>query len=69
MAVFVFAETWEGKFKKASFEAVSYGARVAKAMGTEAIAAVRGWTLGASPLGAAAVIRADGCINMGYRGR
>ena len=42
MAVFVFAETWEGKFKKASFEAVSYGARVAKAMGTEAVAVTIG---------------------------
>lgn len=42
MAVFVFAETWEGKFKKASFEAVSYGARVAQSIGTEAIAVTVG---------------------------
>jgi len=42
MAVVVVAETWEGKFKKASFEAVSYGARVAKSMGTEAVAITLG---------------------------
>jgi len=42
MSVIIFAETWEGKFKKASFEAVSYGARVAADMGTEAIAVTIG---------------------------
>jgi electron transfer flavoprotein alpha subunit len=38
MSVIIFAETWEGKFKKATFEAVSYGARVAASLGTETIA-------------------------------
>jgi electron transfer flavoprotein alpha subunit len=42
MSVVIYAETWEGKFKKASFEAVGYGAQVAKAMGTEAIAVTLG---------------------------
>ncbi len=38
MSVIIFAETWEGKFKKSTFEAVSYGTRIAESMGTEAIA-------------------------------
>ena len=37
MSVIIFAENWEGKFKKATYEAVSYGARVAQTMGTPAI--------------------------------
>lgn len=42
MSVLIFAENWEGKFKKATFETVSYGARVAKAAGGEAVAVVFG---------------------------
>ncbi len=42
MSVIIVAETWEGKFKKATFEAVSYGARVAAMAGTEAIAVIIG---------------------------
>lgn len=42
MSVIIFAETWEGKFKKSTFEAVSYGARVADAMGVKAIAVTIG---------------------------
>lgn len=42
MSVLVFAENWEGKFKKTTFEAVSYGKRVADAMGVETIAVVIG---------------------------
>jgi electron transfer flavoprotein alpha subunit len=42
MSVLVFAETWEGSFKKATYEAVSYAARVAAMMNTEAIAVVLG---------------------------
>ena len=42
MSVLVFAETWEGKFKKATFEAVSYAARTAAMMGTDAVAVVLG---------------------------
>lgn len=38
MSVLIYAESWEGKFKKSSFEAVSYGVELAKMMNTEAIA-------------------------------
>ena len=34
MSVIVFTESWEGRFKKSTFEAVSYGAEVAKLLGT-----------------------------------
>ncbi|MBE0637962.1 MAG: electron transfer flavoprotein subunit alpha/FixB family protein [Bacteroidales bacterium] len=36
--VIIFAENFDGKFKKATFEAVSYGAEIAGQMGGEAIA-------------------------------
>lgn len=42
MSVLIFAENWEGKFKKATFEAVSYGARVAAQLNTQAHAVVFG---------------------------
>jgi electron transfer flavoprotein alpha subunit len=42
MNAIVYAETWEGKFKKSTFEAVSYGARVAQTGGGTAIAVVFG---------------------------
>jgi electron transfer flavoprotein alpha subunit len=38
MSVLVFAENWEGRFKKSTFEAVSYAAEIAKQMGTSATA-------------------------------
>jgi electron transfer flavoprotein alpha subunit len=38
MAVLVYAESWNGSFKKATFEAVSYAAQLANKLGTEAIA-------------------------------
>ena len=38
MAVLVYTESWNGSFKKASFEAVSYAAQLANKLGTEAIA-------------------------------
>lgn len=38
MSVLIFVENWDGKFKKLTFELVSYGARVAEMTGTEAIA-------------------------------
>ena len=38
MAVLVYAESWNGNFKKATFEAVSYAAQLANKLGTEAIA-------------------------------
>lgn len=37
MSVLIFTENWEGKFKKLSFELVSYGARVAGMMNTEVV--------------------------------
>ncbi len=51
MSVLIYAESWEGKFKKATFEAVSYGARVAASMGTNAIAVTIGDAEDASILG------------------
>jgi electron transfer flavoprotein alpha subunit len=36
MSVLVFAENWDGKFKKLSFELVSYGTKVAEMLGTSA---------------------------------
>jgi electron transfer flavoprotein alpha subunit len=36
--VLVFAESWEGKFKKSTFEAVSYAAELAKSLGGSAVA-------------------------------
>ena len=38
MSVLVFTENWEGKFKKSTFEAVSYGNEIAKQTGTTAVA-------------------------------
>ena len=40
--VIIYAETWNKKFKKTTFEAVNYGARCSKEIGTEAIAVVFG---------------------------
>lgn len=37
MSVLVYLESWEGKFKKNTFEAAQYAAKTADAMGTEAI--------------------------------
>ena len=42
MSVVVFAEQWEGKFKKTTFEAVSYGRRVADMLGVPTVAVVIG---------------------------
>jgi len=38
MSILIYAESWEGKFKKSTYEAVSYGVELAKQMGTEAVA-------------------------------
>lgn len=38
MSVLIYAESWNGKFKKTSFEAVSYGSDLAKKMNSDAIA-------------------------------
>lgn len=38
MSVLIFIENWDGKFKKLSFELVSYGAKLAEMLNTEAVA-------------------------------
>lgn len=38
MAVLVYTENWDGKFKKSSFEAVSYASDLAKTLGTNVVA-------------------------------
>jgi len=38
MSVLIFVENWDGKFKKLSFELVSYGAKLAEMLETNAIA-------------------------------
>jgi electron transfer flavoprotein alpha subunit len=42
MSVLVFAENWEGKFKKSTFEAVSYAAAVAKSLNASVTAVAIG---------------------------
>lgn len=42
MSVLVFAENWDGKFKKSTYEAISYGTEVAKQAGGSVTAAVIG---------------------------
>ncbi|MFK8056146.1 MAG: electron transfer flavoprotein subunit alpha/FixB family protein [Saprospiraceae bacterium] len=51
MAVLVFAETAKNSFKKAAFEAVTYGAKAAASLGTECIALVIGDADNAAQLG------------------
>ena len=38
MSVLIFVENWDGKFKKLSFELVSYGAKLAEMLNTDAVA-------------------------------
>ena len=38
MSVLVYTENWDGKFRKSSFEAVSYASETAKLLGTDVIA-------------------------------
>jgi electron transfer flavoprotein alpha subunit len=38
MSVLVYTENWDGKFKKVSFELVSYASQLAEMLGTEAVA-------------------------------
>jgi electron transfer flavoprotein alpha subunit len=38
MSVLIYVENWDGKFKKLSFELVSYGSKIAGMLGTESIA-------------------------------
>lgn len=42
MSVLVYAESWEGKFKKGTFEVVSYAKRIADAAGDDTIAVTFG---------------------------
>jgi electron transfer flavoprotein alpha subunit len=42
MSVLVFAENWEGRFKKSTFEAVSYASEIARQMGTSTTAVAIG---------------------------
>lgn len=42
MSVVVFAENWDGKFKKSTYEAISYGTQVAKQTGDSVTALVIG---------------------------
>ena len=42
MSVLIFAESWDGKFKKSTYEAVSYGAELAKQVGGSVTAVVVG---------------------------
>lgn len=49
--VLVFAETQKGKFKKAAFEAVTYGYRTAQALGSDCVALVTGDAEDAGQLG------------------
>lgn len=51
MSVLVFAESQSGKFKKAAFEAVTYGYRTAQMLGTDCVALVMGNATGAEELG------------------
>ena len=51
MAVLVYTESWNGSFKKASFEAVSYAAQLANKLGTEVIALTIASTDSAANLG------------------
>lgn len=49
--VLIFADNQKGHFKKSAFEAVTYGAHIAQALGTEAAALVLGTVNGAEELG------------------
>ncbi|MDA7625671.1 electron transfer flavoprotein subunit alpha/FixB family protein [bacterium] len=49
--VLVFVETKNGKFKKAAFEAVTYGYKTAQVLGTECVALTIGNTEGVGQLG------------------
>ena len=51
MAVLVYAESWNGSFKKASFEAVSYAAPLANKIGTDVTAITIGHQGDANELG------------------
>lgn len=51
MSILVFADNHQGKFPKSSLEAVSYGAKLAEAMGTECVALTVGAIDGDGGLG------------------
>jgi electron transfer flavoprotein alpha subunit len=51
MAVLVFAESPKGNFKKTAFEAVTYGSKIAKALGTQCLALTIGTVNNGGQLG------------------
>lgn len=63
MAVLVFPENWDGKFKKLSFELVSYASKVADMLGVQAIVVSIG-NVGADELGKLATYGADKIISI-----
>ena len=38
MSVLVYVENWDGRFRKSTFEAVSYASETAKVLGTDVVA-------------------------------
>jgi electron transfer flavoprotein alpha subunit len=71
MSVLIFVENWDGKFKKLSFELVSYGSKVAEMLNTEAVVLSIG-NVEASELeklgnfGAARIISAENATISGF---
>ncbi|MHC1774185.1 MAG: electron transfer flavoprotein subunit alpha/FixB family protein [Lentimicrobium sp.] len=63
MAVLVFPENWDGKFKKLSFELVSYASKVADMLGVQAIVVSIG-NVEAGELGKLATYGADKIISI-----
>jgi electron transfer flavoprotein alpha subunit len=63
MAVLVYPENWDGKFKKLSFELVSYASKVAEMLGVQAVAVSIG-NVGAEELGKLATYGASSIISI-----
>ncbi len=42
MSILVYTENWEGKFKKSTYELLSYGSEIAKMMNAELVAVTIG---------------------------
>jgi electron transfer flavoprotein alpha subunit len=62
MSVLVFAENWDGRFKKLSFELVSYASKVAEMLGTTVVAVSAG-NVGEEELGKLAAYGAGKIIS------
>ncbi|HRY32263.1 MAG TPA: electron transfer flavoprotein subunit alpha/FixB family protein [Bacteroidales bacterium] len=63
MSVLVFVENWEGKFKKLSFELVSYGNKLAEMLQTRTVAVSIG-SVGREELGRLSSYGADKILNI-----